>query len=1522
MNNATRLTPSRSIASFYRGGLLYILIASVVFFAVSFASVTAVQAQSSPSVNPDLSTTCGLDVIMVIDESGSLQPHSELVRSSVRGLLEALVGTGSRLALVEFNLNARTPLGPGFIELSNDSNGPLSPTGDLTLYLDNNYVPTGFTNWDAAFLKVAELNQNQSVAPLVIFFTDDTPTIYTNQFGAEVGGDETRALNEAVQSANQVKAQGSHIFVVGVGDVSLENRLIAISGPDRFPDANVPFAQSDYTLTNYDQLAAALRQIAFSLCGPSVTITKYANGENGPQLVGGQTFTGQVVASSAGQPTDAFAWTQPVSGPATQLGTSQPATTAANGTAQWQWTPGTLQSPQPWDSQFVLTETNLPGYFFESALCTRKTIHADSGFVTTPFTLTSLPAIFIVGPSDLITCDVYNDRLSLLVTKRANPTVVPEAGGDVTFTFDITNHGTAPATLTELTDSAFGNLHGRGDCVADGSVSLAVGGHYQCSIAARIAGNVGTPHINTVTATIRAANGTTVTNRASATVTFRDSAPSVTIDRSVSPSALPEPGGSFTSQITITNNSAGEPLQLTALTDTPFGDITSVGGAITATSCVVPQQLGRSGQANAAYHCQFTATVTGVPGTYTDSLVVVTSDDDGTVMPFTRGQNVGVLNRLPDATLQAALTPSAMVEPGGAVILTAIVTNNSNVEPLTFTTLTTTLGDLAEAQSLRTDCQVPQTLEPGANYQCTCEATVLQNSGTYTVGLNALVADDEGSNLPLQRVTELDITDLPSSILVTKQANQTTIAEPGGEITFTISVKNTSLVDDVEITAVVDDIYGDLTSSCVPALPATLTPAATIGCHVVGVVSGTVGTIHTNVVSAYGIDDDGSVVSDSDQESVEITDVPSLLEITQVAEPANLPEPGGPVTITTIIKNISPTDDVIISKVETNEVNLVATPSARTATALAAALIDIGATCQPSLPARLAPGETLQCTFAKIVTGPIQRRHISDVVVSGEDDESLPLMQTSREAIDIIDVPSSIRVTESSNPVSVPEAGALVTFTVRAKNTSLVDTVTIETLTSSRFGDLGNYCTALLPALLLPGESITCIFREFVSGDVDTLLQQQVYATAIDDDGESLDDETQSAIGVTDTPSSIRVVQLADPSGVAEPGELVTFTVAIRNTSPVDTVTVTAIDENSRGDISASCEPTLPVDLLPTEELRCHFSEFVGGNAATVNERTVTVTAIDDDAVVISDFDLLAVDVLDVPPIVALTAEALPNQLLETGEVVTVSLVLVNNGPEIITVSAMSSTIAGDLNGLGECALPQSLAANGGLYGCTYSHYVEGLATAPPINDVTALVADDDGNERILLDEADLFLIAVEPVLQLNKDDALLVDLFDTPEDEGKITPGDTLRYTIQVTNTGNGPAQQVLLEDTPDPNTALIAGSVTTTKGTILLGNGTGDTRVAVLLGDLAIGESAVIGLDVLIREGTGTTLLRNQAFLSYGSFNEPSGFNLEGSDDPNTPFLGDPTDTRVILPPTSLDPEEEPSAFGRSIYLPMIQR
>ena len=78
---------------------------------------------------------------------------------------------------------------------------------------------------------------------------------------------------------------------------------------------------------------------------------------------------------------------------------------------------------------------------------------------------------------------------------------MPETGGNVTFTYVVTNNSTEAATITALTDDKFGTLAGDADCQV-GTV-LAAGA--RCVFEATFAipaGDFPTGHINIFTATV------------------------------------------------------------------------------------------------------------------------------------------------------------------------------------------------------------------------------------------------------------------------------------------------------------------------------------------------------------------------------------------------------------------------------------------------------------------------------------------------------------------------------------------------------------------------------------------------------------------------------------------------------------------------------------------------------------------------------------------------------------------------------------------------------------------------------------------------------------------------------------------------------------------------------------------------------------------------------------------------------------------------------------------------------------
>src|SRR5439155_15478942 len=94
---------------------------------------------------------------------------------------------------------------------------------------------------------------------------------------------------------------------------------------------------------------------------------------------------------------------------------------------------------------------------------------------------------------------------------------------------------------------------------------------------------------------------------------------------------------------------------------------------------------------------------------------------------------------------------------------------------------------------------------------------------------------------------------------------------------------------------------------------------------------------------------------------------------------------------------------------------------------------------------------------------------------------------------------------------------------------------------------------------------------------------------------------------------------------------------------------------------------------------------------------------------------------------------------------------------------------------------------------------------AVPTNDPGTLVTDDPT----------ITPVTAAPVLAATKTASVVVDAAPIGP-----SPGDTLQYIITIVNSGNGAATSVTFTDTPDTNTTLVVGTVTTNRGTVTGGN------------------------------------------------------------------------------------------------------
>jgi len=281
--------------------------------------------------NPSLSSSCGMDLVLILDSSDSMTNNDILdVKDAATTLVNSLMpSTPTRIGVIDFDTTVISSL---------------SPTTDKSNVLNaiNSIGHTGaleYTNWDAALLAADGMVGSDA---LVVIITDGNPT--------ESNG-PLSDLDDAIARANAIKASDTRILAIGIdssgssGGLDLPN-LEAISGPN---DVTIPpgtitnINNVDVVLGDISQLGTALANLTTALCGGKVIVTK---------MIGDQ-------------PQPGWTYTLDVTG-----GTSTPSSdqTGPNGIVQFDVTPGPTGDTATVD----VTETVQSGYSVTDANCTNN----------------------------------------------------------------------------------------------------------------------------------------------------------------------------------------------------------------------------------------------------------------------------------------------------------------------------------------------------------------------------------------------------------------------------------------------------------------------------------------------------------------------------------------------------------------------------------------------------------------------------------------------------------------------------------------------------------------------------------------------------------------------------------------------------------------------------------------------------------------------------------------------------------------------------------------------------------------------------------------------------------------------------------------------------------------------------------------------------------------------------------------------------------------------------------------------
>jgi uncharacterized repeat protein (TIGR01451 family) len=958
------------------------------------------------------------------------------------------------------------------------------------------------------------------------------------------------------------------------------------------------------------------------------------------------------------------------------------------------------------------------------------------------------------------------------------------------------------------------------------------------------------------------------------------------VSKSANPETVPETGAVVEFDVVV-NNPNGEALMLTSLLDDRFGDLNNVG------TCVLPQTLaGNDGVTGGAdsYHCTFSRLLAGdFPANHRNIVTAVASDDEENAAQGSDDAVVIFANVLPELSVAKSAAP-AIVPESGAWVAFSFRTVNHSLEAGTLEILQDDrFGDLNGKGS----CLTPQPLGAwdgvtgGADtYECTYTTFINGNfgAGSHANTVTAIIADDDGRTVWGTASAKVAFSDLPSALAVSKLAQPQELPEPGGTTTFTVLITNTSTVDVVTIQQLSDDRFsGEM--DCVRTLSTPLLPGESNTCSYTAQVEGNAGELYTNQVIINAIDDDGQALSAGANAVIELTDVTPELVVSKQPDVAALPEPGGAVSFTIVISNSSPADAITITSLHDT------------------AYGDIGATCLPSpLGRTLATGEAISCVLTGNVTGNAGDVHRNTVVVRGMDDDGNAVVDAASASLTLTNTPSAIMVDKLVQPKNVPESGGNVTFTVRITNTSPVDAVTINGLNDSAFGDVSAACLPTLPQLLQPGQTLDCTFTRFVAGDVGTKHVNTVTVSGVDDDRSLVIRQASAEVAFTDTLPILQVSKSAAPALIPESGGFVEYTIAVRNQSLIDVITLIGpLIDSKFGDISAQCEPSLMGAVLLAGQSRiCRFSQWVNGDVETPHHNLVTVYGFGDDGDSLSAAGAVSVTFSDVAPSITVTKRASAKSVIAPGADVVFTVEVQNTSTvDAFTLQSLVDSVYGNLLDVSNprlksnsCQSARMLAAQalvpGASYTCNFTAFVSGAAGDIHQNTVTATGIDDDqvtisgqGAQKIAIGAL------IEPVMTATKRDALALDL----NSNGVVDSGDIIRYTVIVSNGGAGSASAVIFSDLPDPNTTLVIGSVETSKGSVMMGNRSGDAGVEVSIGLIEQDAMAVIQFDVRINNPLPQDLqqVANQGAVRVANF--PTTM----TDDPDTPAAADPTTTPV---------------------------
>ena len=389
------------------------------------------------------------------------------------------------------------------------------------------------------------------------------------------------------------------------------------------------------------------------------------------------------------------------------------------------------------------------------------------------------------------------------------------------------------------------------------------------------------------------------------------------------------------------------------------------------------------------------------------------------------------------------------------------------------------------------------------------------------------------------------------------------------------------------------------------------------------------------------------------------------------------------------------------------------------------------------------------------------------------------------------------------------------------------------------------------------------------------------------------------------TAADLQLTKTAAPTSAA-PGDTVTFTLVARNAGPSSASSVQLVDLLPEGLQNPTVSPADECSITGTE-VSCSIGTLANGDSFTAvvtatisptfsdagltNTATVTTTTIDSDLT--NNSATVTVDVSAPSADLAVT-KTLTTDPLVAGAPVRYTLAVENHGPAEATDATLSDQLPASLSNVSVTSDLGTCTEAAGLVTCDFGTIPAGASSTVT---VTAELATSATGE--LANTAHITSDTPDPNTANNSSTATATirtsaDLSITKT--GSTTTagnGDSVDYTIQVTNLGPSDAADAVVTDPLPSDLAYTAGSCTTPVGNCDYADG----ELTFSLGTLTPGQTVTLGYTAVVSEIAPDEQLVNTASVTHDG-TDPVTSNNEASYTLNIDAAADVSVTKTATP------------------------